>query len=667
MATTQKKLDVTELDFDRIKSNLKTFMKNRTEFTDYDFEGSGLNALLDVLSYNTHYLAMNMNMVANESFLDTASTRSSVVSHAKTLGYVPNSPRAPVAFINVTLNNSTTDSSAFEELNTATIPIGTVFTTQMDDVNYQFVTVSEHTINKVDDVLSFTNIPIYEGTYVTNRYTVNNQNVDQKFYLADRNGDTSTLVVDVFDSATSTSSTTFTLATDTTLTSSTSNVFFLQESVDGKFEIYFGDGITGRALSDGNIVRLRYVVTNKTLANGATSFSTTATISGITNVTVATVSNASGGAEAESIQSIKFNAPLDYAAQGRAVTVNDFKAIVPKVYANTKSVQVYGGEDNDVPTFGKVYISIVPTTGSITAAAKAQIVKDLKTTYTIASVSPEVVDPEYTKLRLNVTFTYNSKNTIKPKETLESNVLTTITNFNNNNLSKFDSAFRHSAFTRLIDETDDAITSNITTIELSKDFTPTLNKDTKYIIPFNNALHNPHAGHNKELGGILDSTGFKIDGNINEMFLNDDGDGNARMYYITDGTTKVYEDNTVGTIDYFSGLITLTNLNITSISNVDGKTSTKIRLIVRPESNDVIAVRNQVLEIDLINTTVNAAVDTIATGSSSAGVGVSTASSYTGASATVSSSTSASSTTSTTSSTPSSSSSSSSSGSSSGY
>ena len=639
MATTQKKLDVTELDFDRIKSNLKTFMKNQTEFTDYDFEGSGLNALLDVLSYNTHYLAMNMNMVANESFLDTASTRSAVVSHAKTLGYIPNSPRAPVAFINVTLNNSTTDSSAFEELNTATIPIGTVFTTQMDDVNYQFVTVSEHTINKVDDVLSFTNIPIYEGTYVTNRYTVNNQNVDQKFYLADRNGDTSTLVVDVFDSATSTSSTTFTLATDTTLTSSTSNVFFLQESVDGKFEIYFGDGITGRALSDGNIVRLRYVVTNKTLANGATSFSTTATISGITNVTVATVSNASGGAESESIQSIKFNAPLDYAAQGRAVTVNDFKAIVPKVYANTKSVQVYGGEDNDVPTFGKVYISIVPTTGSITAAAKAQIVKDLKTTYTIASVSPEVVDPEYTKLRLNVTFTYNSKNTIKPKETLESNVLTTITNFNNNNLSKFDSAFRHSAFTKLVDDTDDAITSNITTVTLSKDFTPTLDKDTKYIIPFNNKLYNPHSGHDSEAGGILSSTGFKIDGNINEMFLNDDGMGNVRMFYITDGTTNTYEDNTVGTIDYFNGSITLTNLKITEVSNVDGTTSTKVRLIVKPESSDIIAVRNQGLEIDLNNSVVTAAVDTIATGSSSAGVGVATTSIYSGASNTAASST----------------------------
>ena len=249
------------------------------------------------------------------------------------------------------------------------------------------------------------------------------------------------------------------------------------------------------------------------------------------------------------------------------MTVNDFKAIVPKVYANAKSVQVYGGEDNDVPTYGKVYISIVPTTGAITSSAKLDIVKNLKNNYTIASVTPEIVDPEYTKLRLNINFVYNSKNTIKAKETLISNVLTTVTNYNSNNLTNFDSAYRHSAFTRLIDDTDDAITSNITTIEMSKDFTPTLNTATKYIVPFNNALHNPHAGHNKELGGILVSSGFKISGNDNEMFLNDDGNGNARMYYVTDGTTKVYEDNTAGTIDYRNGEVVLTSLNITSISN----------------------------------------------------------------------------------------------------
>ena len=652
MATTEKRLDVTDLDFDDIKGNLKTFMRNQSDFTDYDFEGSGINALLDVLAYNTHYLAMNMNMVANEAFLDTASVRSSVVSHAKTLGYTPNSVRAPIAFVNVTLNN-------IGNLTSASIPVGTVFTTVIDDVNYQFVTVAEHSTQIQNGIISFTNLPIYEGTYVTNRYTVDTDNVDQKFYVNDENGDTTTLIVDVFDNSSSTSSTTFTLATDTTQTASDSNVYFLQESVDGKFEIYFGDGIIGKALSDGNIVRMRYVVTNKTKANGASSFSTSATISGITNITTATVSNASGGAEKESIQSIKFNAPLDYAAQGRAVTVNDFKAVVPKVYANAKSVQVYGGEDNDVPTYGKVYISIVPTTGAITASAKLDIVKNLKNNYTVASVTPEIVDPEYTKIRLNVNFSYNSKNTVKAQETLVSNVTKTITDFNTNNLSKFDAAFRYSPFSSLIDNTDSAITSNITTLKLSKDFTPTLNTSTKYTIPFSNALYNPHSGHDSDAGGILSSSGFKISGNTNEMFLNDDGMGNVRMYYIVDGTTNTYQNNNAGTINYKTGEVILTSFNITEVSNVDGAASTKIRLIVTPESNDIIGVRNQVLEIDTANLIVNANVDTIATGSASAGVGVTTTSTYSGATTAASSSS--------TSSTSSTSSSSSSSSSSSGY
>ena len=652
MATTEKRLDIADLDFDDIKGNLKTFMRNQSDFTDYDFEGSGINALLDVLAYNTHYLAMNMNMVANEAFLDTASVRSSVVSHAKTLGYTPNSVRAPIAFVNVTLND-------IGNLTSASIPVGTVFTTVIGDVNYQFVTVAEHSTQIQNGIISFTNLPIYEGTYVTNRYTVDINNVDQKFYVNDENGDTTTLIVDVFDNSSSTSSTTFTLATDTTQTASDSNVYFLQESVDGKFEIYFGDGIIGKALSDGNIVRMRYVVTNKAKANGASSFSTSATISGITNITTATVSNASGGAEKESIQSIKFNAPLDYAAQGRAVTVNDFKAVVPKVYANAKSVQVYGGEDNDVPTYGKVYISIVPTTGAITASAKLDIVKNLKNNYTVASVTPEIVDPEYTKIRLNVNFSYNSKNTVKAQETLISNVTKTITDFNTNNLSKFDAAFRYSPFSSLIDNTDPAITSNITTLKLSKDFIPTLNTSTKYTIPFSNALYNPHSGHDSDAGGILSSSGFKISGNTNEMFLNDDGMGNVRMYYIVDGTTNTYQDNNAGTINYKTGEVILTSFNITEVSNVDGATSTKIRLIVTPESNDIIGVRNQVLEIDTANLIVNANVDTIATGSASAGVGVTTTSTYSGATTAASSSS--------TSSTSSASSSSSSSSSSSGY
>ena len=622
MATTDKRVSVTELDFDDIKTNLKTFMRNQNEFTDYDFEGSGINALLDVLAYNTHYLAMNVNMAANEMFLDSASIRSTVVSHAKTLGYTPSSARAPSATVNVTLNN-------FGALTTATIPSNTVFTSTIDDVSYQFRTIAEFTATVTNGVLSFSNIPIYEGTMVKNRYVVDTKNVDQKFKLTNNRADTTTLTVKVFPDASSSSFTTFNLATDITQVGSNSDVYFLQEGDGGMFEIYFGDGIVGKAVSDNNIVVLEYIVTNKTKANGAKNFTTAATISGITDVTTATVSVASGGSEPESIQSIKLNAPLDYAAQGRAVTPEDYKSIIPKVYPNTKSVQVWGGEDNSTSVFGRVYISLVPTSGSITASAKETIISDLKNTYTIASVTPVIVDPITTFIRLNVVFKYNSKQTTKTSETLVSNVRAALTNYDTNNLQKFDNIFRHSQVTGVIDDTDESILSNITTVQLSQFLTPTLNSTTKYEIEFNNALYNPHSGHNTDGGGILSSTGFTISDDANEMFLDDDGNGNVRLYYFTDGTTKTYKDSTAGVVDYTSGKIELTALNITSVSSVDGAASSKIRIVVTPNSTDVVAVRNQILQIDFANTTVASSEDTIASGGSSAGVGYTTSSSYT--------------------------------------
>ena len=622
MATTDKRVSVTELDFDDIKTNLKTFMRNQNEFTDYDFEGSGINALLDVLAYNTHYLAMNVNMAANEMFLDSASIRSTVVSHAKTLGYTPSSARAPSATVNVTLNN-------FGALTTATIPSNTVFTSTIDDVSYQFRTIAEFTATVTNGVLSFSNIPIYEGTMVKNRYVVDTKNVDQKFKLTNNRADTTTLTVKVFPDASSSSFTTFNLATDITQVGSNSDVYFLQEGDGGMFEIYFGDGIVGKAVSDNNIVVLEYIVTNKTKANGAKNFTTAATISGITDVTTATVSVASGGSEPESIQSIKLNAPLDYAAQGRAVTPEDYKSIIPKVYPNTKSVQVWGGEDNSTSVFGRVYISLVPTSGSITASAKETIISDLKNTYTIASVTPVIVDPITTFIRLNVVFKYNSKQTTKTSETLVSNVRAALTNYDTNNLQKFDNIFRHSQVTGVIDDTDESILSNITTVQLSQFLTPTLNSTTKYEIEFNNALYNPHSGHNTDGGGILSSTGFTISGDANEMFLDDDGNGNVRLYYFTDGTTKTYKDSTAGVVDYTSGKIELTALDITSVSSVDGAASSKIRIVVTPNSTDVVAVRNQILQIDFANTTVASSEDTIASGGSSAGVGYTTSSSYT--------------------------------------
>ena len=302
MATNKKKLRVTELDFDNIKENLKTFLKAQTEFKDYDFEGSGMSVLLDTLAYNTHYLGFNANMLANEMFLDSAALRSSVVSHAKTLGYEVSSPRAPIATVNISLSTSGT---------TKTMPAGTAFTTTVDGTSYQFVTVADVTASNTGSAVPFDSVNIYEGSYVTTRYTVDVNDVDQKFLLSDARSDTTTLTVKVQNSASDTTTTTYTRAKDITKLSTSSTVYYLQETDSGLFEVYFGDGTVSAALSDGNIVILQYVVTNKTAANGASSFSSPASIDDVTGVTTTTVTNASGGSEAETIQSIKLNAPLD--------------------------------------------------------------------------------------------------------------------------------------------------------------------------------------------------------------------------------------------------------------------------------------------------------------------------------------------------------------------
>jgi hypothetical protein len=331
MATNEKRLRVTELDFDNIKDNLKVFLKAQSQFKDYDFEGAGMNILLDVLAYNTHYLGFNANMLANEMFLDSASLRSSIVSHAKTLGYETTSARAPVATINVSLNTTA---------NTKTMSAGTAFTTSVDGTDYQFVTTADVTASNTGSAVPFDGVKIYEGSYITTKYTADSTDVEQKFLLRDANSDTSTLTVKVQTSASDTTTTTYTKATDITQLSADSTVYYLQETDSGLFEVYFGDGTVSKSLSDGNIVILQYVVTNKSEANGASSFTSPSSIDGITAVTTTTVASAAGGADPETISSIKLNAPLDYAAQGRAVTVDDYKTYTKKLFANTQAVSV---------------------------------------------------------------------------------------------------------------------------------------------------------------------------------------------------------------------------------------------------------------------------------------------------------------------------------------
>ena len=605
------KLQVTELDFDLIKDNLKTYMKNQNEFTDYNFEGSGMSQIIDLLAYNTHYLAMNANFAMNEAFLDSATLRSSVVSHAKKLGYTPRSARAPVAYIDIVLNSSTSLS--------ATLAKGTRFTTKIDGSTFGFVNNTALSITPSNGVMRFINVPIYEGTLITSRYTVDLNNIEQKFMVSDERADTTTLSVSVQNSTSDTTTTTYTLATDITQVTSGAKVYFLQENGSGKFEVYFGDGVVGSAISNGNIVQLQYVVTNKTKANGATLFSTTS-IDGETDVTVASLIAARGGAEPETISSIKFNAPLDYASQGRAVTTQDYKTILPTVYAGTKAVQVWGGEDNDPPIYGQVFLSVRTQSGvDLTQAQKNSIAVDLKK-YNVASIRPTFVNPEVTKLKLKVNFKFDSKTTTKSVGDLETLIRTTITNYNSNDLQNFDVVFRHSKLSGLIDSTDTSILSNTTRITLNKIVTPVLNTITQYVINFNNPLYNPHVDHNKVMGGITSSTGFTISTNTNTLYLDDDGSGNIRTYYLVGGTTRTYVDSTAGTIDYTTGKIVLTDLTITGTTSTDGK----ISIDILPASNDIVSVRNQLLEIDLANTSVDGTVDVIVSGGSSAGTGYTT-------------------------------------------
>ena len=318
---------------------------------------------------------------------------------------------------------------------------------------------------------------------------------------------------------------------------------------------------------------------------------------------------------------------MQYTAQDRAVTSKDYETIVKSVYPNAQSVSAWGGEDDETPQYGVVKIAIKPISGSTLTTTTKESIKTQLRKYNVVSVRPEIVDPETTNILLTSNVKYNAATTTKTSDTLKSDIITTLTNYNTNILQKFDAVYRHSKLTGLIDDVDTSILSNITTIKIRKNFTPTLSSSTKYDIYFRNALFNPHSGHNKSAGGILSSTGFKVTGSDLEQFLDDDGNGNVRRYYLSSGI-RTYSNETQGTIDYSTGQITLNSLNIASISNIRGATSTVVELTVTPNSNDVVPVRDQIVEIDIANSTINVTADTFVGGSADAGVGYTTTSSY---------------------------------------
>ena len=609
------KFIVSDLDFDTIKLNLKAFLQDQPEFSDYNFEGSGFAVLLDTLAYNTHYLGFNANMVANEMYLDSADVRKNVVSLAKMLGYTPSSAKSPTAVVDITLNNATGS--------TVTMDKGTSFSATIENTDYSFITNEDIAMSPADGVYKFSNVTLYEGTLVNFKYTVDSTDVDQKFIIPNINADTTTLKVTVQTSISDTTQSVYTLATGLKSLDNTSKAYFLSETDTGKFEVYFGDDILGKKLADGNIVTLEYIVSNLDDANGTTNFTATGSVGGFSDVSVVTKTAAQGGSIPETKESIRFNAPLQYTSQDRAVTTTDYETLVKSIYPNATSISAWGGEDDETPIYGVVKIAVKGQSGvPLTNATKLDIVTKLKS-YNVASVRPEIIDPIVTSVILVVNAKYDKNSTAKSSDTLKSEIVDAIINYNTNTLTAFDGVFRYSKMTGIIDDVDSSILSNITTVKMRKTFTPTIASSTKYDIYFRNAIYNPHSGHE----AVLSSTGFKISGNNNEMFLDDDGMGNVRLYYLVSGIKTVH-NATQGTIDYATGQITLNSLDVNTISNIRGSASTVIEVTASPSSNDIVPVRDQILEIDVLNSTVNVSEDTFVGGSSEAGVGYTTTSSY---------------------------------------
>ena len=622
MATVKSsQVNITDLDFDDISKNLKNYLKGQSTLKDYDFEGSNISLLIDLLAYSSHVSAFNANMVASELFLDTAQIRKNVVSRAKEIGYTPTSATASSATIDLQVNNPLIGGETPTSL---TLNRGHKFKTVYDGFNYPYVLLESQTITPLNGVFKFENLEIYQGTMNSDIFAYNGQIQNQRFPLTEELVDTSSITVTV--QSTGGSSSAWSQSTDISSVNSNSTVWYVQENDQGLFEVYFGDGVVSAEPLDGDTITISYLVTNENHTDGSSSFTMTDSVGGNTDVTLITKTNSSGGKDKESIDSIKFAASKFYTSQNRLVTVDDYKSKLQTLYPGADSISVWGGEDNEPPQYGKIFIAIKPsqTVNKLTSSEKTLLKQKLKT-LNMLTVRPELIDADVIDILVNTSFKYNPKATTKTVSELETLVRAAIITHDSTYLSGFDGIFRHSVLAKDIDSAESSILSNITTVKLRKTISPTFNQSKGYTIDFGsgNAFYNPHSGHNKAGGGILETSGFLVSGFTDTFYFDDDGDGNLRRYSIT-GSTRVYADNQAGTVDYSNGKITTTGINILSTVNTDDT----IHFTVKPNSNDSVAFRSNLLDINSSLIDVTGATDSIASGDTSAGVGYTSSSSY---------------------------------------
>jgi hypothetical protein len=601
MAIDNNRINVAELDFDNIKENLKNFFRGQDQFKDYDFDGSGLSVLMDVLAYNTHYNNLYTNLAINESFLDSASKRASVVSLAKMLGYVPRSATCARAIVDVRIVSPTSTPTV------TTLPAYQPFETIVNKTQYTFYNLADYTTGNGANGYVFSAVELVEGTPLSFKYTVS---PGQRFIIPNANVDLSTVRVTVQDNASSGNFVTYSLAKNIINgIDSTTLAYFVKEIDNGLMEIYFGDGILGKSLVNGNVVTINYFVSSLGSPNGARLFNYNgATLLG-GSVNISTKLIATGGGASESIESIKFNAPRAYAAQNRAVTPEDYKVLITSNFPQAKSVSVWGGEDNYPAIYGKVYICVNPTDADkLTNLQKNYILNTVLNKKNMVSVTPEILDPEFINIALNVTVNYDPFKTNKTPSQIQSIVTNAIFNYDDSDLQKFDGVFRHSKLSRLIDTADQSIVNNTMTVLLRRKMIVKYNVSAQYILNIINPLYNSGIAE-----GAIYSTGFYIHGSETIHYIDDDGAGYIRLYTLDENYQKNIADPTIGTVNYSKGYIEINNLWITDLADVDFEISMK------PQANDVVSALHQIAEVARDHLTVNVIADKSASGDLGAG------------------------------------------------
>ena len=622
-------VNFSNLDFNQIKENIQDYLRSNSDFTDYDFDGSNLSTIIDTLAYNTYIASYNTNMVANECFIDSATLRENVVSLARNIGYTPRSRRSAKAIVSFEVDTGTIGSVY------VTLKAGIVCITanSFNNNSFTFSIPNDITVPvRSDGTAEFNNIEIYEGTYVTQTFTVSSRIPDQRFILDNPGIDTSLIQVSVRDSESSTVKRTYKRYGSLFDVKPNSAVYFLQEVENQQYQLLFGDGIFGKALEEPNFIEAKYIVTNGKEGNSLSNLNFAGTITDqegrilSSNVSVITTDAPGfGGDDIESVESIKKYASQIYSSQNRAVTASDYEAIIPMIYAEAESVSVYGGETLTPPVYGKVFITIKPYNGVFISNAVKNNIKQQLSRYSVAGIVPEIIDLKYIYVEINSKVYFNSNlapSAVKVKTAVEQNIEAYS---NSTELNKFGSRFKYSKFQKIIDDSHESITSNITRIDMRRDLQPQLQKFAQYEICFGNRFYVKSSGFN------IRTTGFRVSGISDVVYLGDTPDadmmkGSVFLFSLKTPTEPFIVKRNIGTIDYVHGEIKLNPIKIISAQN--GNNNSIIEVSAIPISNDVIGLQDLYLILDNTKTKVNTVVDLISSGDDISGSNYTVTSSY---------------------------------------